>query len=741
MSKGPTVPIAISEEHHALSRTVRRWLDTHCEPKVVRAVVEADEEELQSVWRDFASQGWLGIHVPERWGGQGFGLLELAVVLEETGWSLLPGPLLPTMVASSVIAETGTDAQCGALLPGLVDGSVTAAVYLGPSHLNVLCRIDDGAIRVSGTLRPVLGAATATVMLVPVQFADDQPIWCAIDVDQLRVEGLASLDLTRRVGTVEADDVTVGVERQFPDITLERIREVAIALAAPEEAGGARWCLETASEYAKVRKQFGRPIGQFQAVKHRLANMLVTVEEITALSWDAALAVTAGASDESALAVAIAGAIVFDGYSQAAKDCVQLLGGIGFTWEHDAHLHLRRAMATRQLFGESDGYQTDVVDLARRGVRRTLVADLPAEAERVRAQLAPVVEGLSALEGGDRRQALVEAGLAVPHWPSPWGRDASAVEQLVVDEEMAAAGISRPHLAVGAWALPAIIAHGSEQQCERWVLPTLLGKLSWCQLFSEPGAGSDLASLTTRAERAEGGWHLTGQKVWTSLAVQSDWGICLARTNPSAPKHQGITYFLVDMRSTGLDIRPLRELTGDAMFNEVFLDDVFVPDECVVGEVDRGWEIARLTLANERVSMSSGATFGVGVEALLHMADHGDEPLTAGMTIRLGALLAEAQAIRLMGHRSTLRSLAGADPGTGTSVQKLLGAEHEQRAQELGLAMLGAEGATTEGDAKRWTYGFLVTRCLTIAGGTSEIQRNVIAERLLGLPRDPELAS
>ncbi len=417
---------------------------------------------------------------------------------------------------------------------------------------------------------------------------------------------------------------------------------------------------------------------------------------------------------------------------------MQLLGGIGFTWEHDAHLHLKRAVAARQLFGQSDEYQTDVVDLARRGVRRTLVADLPDEAERVRAELAPVVEDLKARKGGDRRRALVEAGLAVPHWPSPWGRDASAVEQLVIDEEMAAAGIGRPHLAVGAWALPAIIAHGSEDQCRRWVLPTLLGELSWCQLFSEPGAGSDLASLTTRAERVDGGWHLTGQKVWTSLARESQWGICLARTNPSAPKHQGITYFIVDMRSAGLDIRPLRELTGDAMFNEVFLDAVFVPDDCVIGEVDRGWEIARLTLANERVSMSSGATFGNGVEALLQLAETREEPLSAGMALRLGSLLAEAQAIRLMGHRSTLRSLAGADPGTGTSVAKLLGAEHEQRAQELGLAMLGPEGATTEDSAKRWTYGFLVTRCLTIAGGTSEIQRNVIAERLLGLPRDPE---
>jgi alkylation response protein AidB-like acyl-CoA dehydrogenase len=734
------VPIAISEEHQALARTVRRWLDTHCEPKVARALLDAEVEELQPVWRDLAAQGWLGIHVPERWGGGGYGLLELAVILEETGSSLVPGPLLPTVVASAAVAESGTDLQAGELLPGLVDGSATAAVYVGPSHLDIVGREADGTVTLSGVLRPVLGAGTASVVLVPARGGDGPATWCLLDVDQLGVRPLVSLDPTRRVGVVEADGALVEAERQFRALTLPRLREVAVSLAAAEEAGGARWCLETASEYAKVRRQFGRPIGQFQAVKHKVANMLVTVEEITALAWDAAQAVAAGPSDESALAAAMAGAVVFDGYAQNAKDCVQLLGGIGFTWEHDAHLHLKRSVAIRQLFGEPDEYQAAVVDLARRRVRRTLVTDLPAEAERVRTELAPTLAELQALKGPERRRGLVAAGLAVPHWPRPWGRDASAVEQLVIDEEMAAASIRRPNLAVGAWALPAIITHGSDQQCERWVRPTLLGETSWCQLFSEPGAGSDLASLTTRGERTDGGWHLTGQKVWTSLAGQSDWGICLARTNPTAPKHQGITYFIVDMHSAGLDIRPLRELTGEAMFNEVFLDSVFVPDDCVIGEVDRGWEIARLTLANERVSMSSGATFGIGVEALLQLADERDEPLTPGMGIRLGSLLAEAQAIRLMGHRSTLRSLAGADPGTGTSVQKLLGAEHEQRIQELGLAMLGPEGATTEDDAKRWTYGFLVTRCLTIAGGTSEIQRNVIAERLLGLPRDPEPA-
>ena len=316
------------------------------------------------------------------------------------------------------------------------------------------------------------------------------------------------------------------------------------------------------------------------------------------------------------------------------------------------------------------------------------------------------------------------------------------MEQLVIDEEMAAAGLMRPHLGVGAWALPVIISYGTDAQRDRWVRPTLLGQIAWCQLFSEPGAGSDLASLTTRAERGEGGWLLTGQKVWTSMAKTSQWGICLARTDPDAPKHDGITYFIVDMTTPGLDIRPLRELTGEAMFNEVFLDDVFVPDDCVIGSPGDGWKMARATLANERVSMSSGSTFGIGVESLLRLAERRHEGLSANAFHRVGELLVEAQSISLLAHRSTLRTLAGADPAAITSVRKLLGVEHEQRVQEQGLDLLGPDGAALDGNsARRWAHGFLVTRCLTIAGGTSEIQRNVIAERILGQPREPEPAA
>jgi alkylation response protein AidB-like acyl-CoA dehydrogenase len=280
--------------------------------------------------------------------------------------------------------------------------------------------------------------------------------------------------------------------------------------------------------------------------------------------------------------------------------------------------------------------------------------------------------------------------------------------------------------------LPTLIAHGTAEQQERWVPQTLRGELKWCQLFSEPGAGSDLASLTTKASRVDGGWTLSGQKVWTSMAKDADWGICLARTDPTVPKHEGITCFFVDMTSAGIDIRPLRELTGWAMFNEVFLSDVFVPDDCVVGGVDDGWKAARTTLANERVSMGSGSSFGLGVEMMLGSVDASD-PLVVD---EIGQLLAEAQSHAVLGLRMTARALSGAEPGPESSVRKLLGVEHDQRVQEVGLGLLGTAGAANDGEAATWVNAFLANRCLTIAGGTSEVQRNVIAERLLGLPRD-----
>jgi alkylation response protein AidB-like acyl-CoA dehydrogenase len=742
------VSIALSGEHRELRHSVAGWLASHGGPKAARALLDAEVEELQPVWSQMAAEGWLGIHLPEADGGQGFGLFEAAVILEETGWAVTPGPLLTTVAASALAARYLPTDVATRLLPGLIDGTTPAAVYVGDRSLDVVGRDGDGGCTLSGTLRPVLGLGTASLALVPAAGASGEVSWWLIDVADdgpARSVALASTDATRRVGELHVDGLAVPAGRLLAGVGARRVEEVVVALLAAEHAGGARWCLETATEYAKVRVQFGRPIGQFQAVKHRAADMAVRVEQMAAVAWDAVLAVDAALAaddaddaDATELAVSTAAVLALDGYVSCAQDCLQLLGGIGFTWEHDVHIHLKRALADRQLVGGSDRFRLQLADAAGRGARRALSADLPDEAERWRVELAPVVAALAAADPGDRRRLLVEAGLVSPHWPAPWGRDAGAVEQVVIDEELAAAGVDRPHLGVGAWVLPVLISCAAPEQQERWVRPTLLGGITWCQLFSEPGAGSDLASLSMRAERVSGGWELTGQKVWTSMAHASDWGICLARTDPGAPKHDGITYFIVDMHAPGLEVRPLRELTGAALFNEVFFDQVFVPDDCVIGEVDGGWGIARMTLANERVSISSGATFGTGVESLVRLAARQEGGVPVGTSLRLGGLLAEAQSLRLMAHRSALLALAGSDPGPGASMRKLLGAEHEQRVQELGLVMSGPEGAVTDGRAGRWVQGTLATRCLTIAGGTSEVQRNVIGERILGLPRDPD---
>ncbi|HEY0774297.1 MAG TPA: acyl-CoA dehydrogenase family protein, partial [Nocardioidaceae bacterium] len=247
-----------------------------------------------------------------------------------------------------------------------------------------------------------------------------------------------------------------------------------------------------------------------------------------------------------------------------------------------------------------------------------------------------------------------------------------------------------------------------------------------------------------KAERVENGWRISGQKVWTSLAKEADWAICLARTDPDAPQHKGITYFLLDMRSEGIEVRPLREITGEAVFNEVFLDGVVVPDEMVVGEVDDGWRLARTTLANERVAMS-GSSLGVNVERALGVLRRADpaDPLTSAARLRVGAAVADAVTVTMLGARSTLRSLAGQGPGAESSVQKLVGVRHRQEAAELAYDLLGPEALVADvggdgGDcdeARAALHELLLTRCLSIAGGTTQVLRNVAAERILGLPR------
>ncbi len=728
--------IAITEDHLALLATARRFTASRCAPKVVREAVDTEQEALPPFWDELASLGWLGLHLPEEAGGEGYGFSELAVVLEELGRVMAPGPFLPTVWASAVVHAGGGPLD---VLQGLAAGTTVGAVALGAPL--AATATGDGSLAISGSTRPVLGGGLADVVVVPVATSEGER-WCLLARDGVEATPIESLDPSRRLAELTVvDGVRVPADAL---LAMDRggVSALGAAVAAAECAGGAAWCVDTAATYAADRKQFGRPIGQFQGVKHRCADMLVAVEQARGAAWDAALALDGDAEPAAVdLSVAAAGAVAPDAFATVAKDCIQVLGGIGFTWEHDAHLYLRRAMSLRLLLGGTTPWRRAIADAALAGTRRSLTLPLPAGAEDLRAEIGALADELAALPKEERRARLAAEGLVVPHWSPPWGRDAGAVEQLVIDQELRRVRVRVPHLQVGAWAAPTIAVHGTIEQQERWVRPTLLGEIAWCQLFSEPEAGSDLAALTTTGTRTDGGWLLNGQKVWTSMAKEADWGICLIRTNPTAPKHLGITYVIVDMRAPGIDIRPLKEMTGMEMFNEVFLDDVFVPDDCVIGEVDEGWPLARTTLANERVSMGSGSSFGGGIETLLSLVgerlETGTLPADPLLLDQLGALVAEAHTVAVLGLRSTQRSLTGAKPGPEASVRKLLGVEHDQRTQELGLSLLGPEGATTVGAAGQWTFGFLANRCLTIAGGTSEIQRNVIGERLLGLPRDP----
>jgi len=757
------VSIGIRDEHLELRTSLERWMATHCPPEVTRAALEADADALPPFWPELGAQSTLGIHVGEEFGGQGGGVLELAVVAEELGRAAAPGPWGTTAVVSAVVAESGGAELTKALLPGLVDGTVpaTLAVPTGSpdgaaAPLGGLTGRPGpgGSLVISGSLRPLLNGATVSLVLAPVAVGDGVR-WVLVEAGPgVLVTPLPSFDPSRRSASWTLDQVVVPADHRLDRVSTDRVRDLALVVFSAEAAGGARWCLDTAAEHARTRQQFGRPIGQFQGIKHRLADLLVAVEQSVAATWDAATVVdqdrtglgghpAAGSSSDGEasvrLAVQLAASLALDGYVEAAKGAIQVLGGMGFTWEHDAHIHLRRATTLRQLVGGSAPLRAEAARLALEGRRRRLAIELPPEAERLRRELAPLVAAIAAIDDpAAQRRALADAGLLVPHWPAPFGRDAGPVEQLVIDKVCAEAEVRRPNLAVAAWALPTIMAHGTPEQTERFVTPTLRGDIIWCQLFSEPGAGSDLAALSTRATRVDGGWSLDGQKVWTSVAQRAHMGICLARTDPEAPKHRGITYFLVDMASPGIEVRPLREITGDALFNEVFFDGCFVPDDCVVGEVDGGWRLARTTLANERVSLSTDSAFGGALEGVLaRVSEHGvlQDPVTLD---RLGRLLAEGQSLAQLGLRATLRSVGGLQPGPESSVRKLLGAEFEQRVHEFGLDLAGADGVTTDGEAAVSARGVLHSKCLTIAGGTSEVQRNVIGERLLGLPRDPE---
>ncbi|MGJ3507628.1 acyl-CoA dehydrogenase [Enemella sp. A6] len=719
--------IGLTDEQVELHQLVQSFVSKQITEDVLRTAIDAESETLPEHWSNLAEMGLLAVHLDEEADGSGLGIAELAVVTEALGYGLVPGPFVPTVQASAILARAGHREH----LRGLGDGSLIGAVAITPVKATPT---GDGGYQLSGENLVVMSGHLADVLVLPVMH-DGGINWVVLTGDQFTATQVNSHDLTRRTATVEVN--TTVAAAAVLDIDFMLPWDVVSALYAAEASGIADWATRTATEYAKVREQFGRPIGQFQGVKHRVAWMLAHGEAARACAWDAANAID-DAPDEIGLAVSVAAATSVQAGFTNSKDLIQTLGGIGFTWEHLAGFYLRRAHTLRLTLGSEAHYQQRVARLVLSGVRRTLGVELPEEAEQIRAEIRAELEPAKAMDAGEQRRYLAEKGYTLPHLPQPWGKGASGLTQLVISEEIANAGVTPVDMVIGTWVVPSLIHWGTDAHREKFVPISLNGEISWCQLFSEPGAGSDLASIRTRAEKVEGGWKVNGQKVWTSMHIPPDYGILLARTDPDVPKHKGLSYFIVDMKSPGITIRPLRELTGEAMFNEVFLDDLFIPDDMIVGGPGDGWKVAITTLANERVGMSQLSSMGDGLEMLADLAQGKDDLETL---TKIGSLVCESQSGRLLSLRETIRSISGAQPGPGSSVAKLFSGGHAQRVWETVVEMQGQRALIRpdEDDKERDPmWYFLNTRCLTIAGGTTDVQLNIIGERILGLPRDPE---
>ena len=741
--------IAITEEHRALAQTIADLLTKHQSRSAARSLLEAEAEAEADAppafWAELSrSRPARAAHPGRTW----------RLGLRAGGNADRGRADGPLPRAWAVRPDRGDQRGAGGwpgpvelqkrLLPGLADGSVIGAAALGGE-----VTFADGAA--TGKAGVVISGHLADVLLVP---AGDDVLVIETSAGGVEVKVPANLDQSRRAARVRLDAAPATV---LPGARV-LLTGAARAMFAAEATGLARETTEQAAEYAKVRQQFGRPIATFQAVKHHCANMLVDAELATAAVWDAGRA-GLGGGDQLSYTAAIAAALAVPAAAGNASLNIQVHGGIGFTWEHDAHLYLRRAAAVAAVVDAGQA-AIDVTDLVRRGVRRAAAIDLPAEAEPIRAAIGPDVARLRGLSGEARKQALIETGYVMPHWPKPWGRDASAVEQLVIEQEFAAARIKRPSLGITSWIILTLIQYGHPDQVARWVLPALNQDVIWCQLFSEPGAGSDAAGIRTKATRVKGdgpggtgggsppytekvggGWRINGQKVWTSGAHVASFGLATVRTNPDAPKHQGITTMVIDMHAPGVTVRPLKMPTGNSDFNEVFFDDVFVPDADVVGPVDAGWTVARATLGNESVSIGGGdARHGDARRGVHRPARRA--PGAAGRRGQPGRRqIARTHAMGVLNQRSAFRAVAGGGPGPEGNIAKLLLSELGHETAAIMAELAGPDAAFLEGGGAMAAMLVLTNRAMSIAGGTSEIKRNQIAERILGLPRDPLIKS
>jgi alkylation response protein AidB-like acyl-CoA dehydrogenase len=761
-----------ADERQELAQSVRSVCERLASEERVRAVAYGDGDDGSAdthsgfdtaLWDVLCNQvGVAAIALPEHLGGAGYGAAALGVVAHELGRALAPVPFVSsTVLATGLLLDlTERDPDADKRLTGLIEGRRTAAAALTgdgglwrSSAVTLRAGRTGGVWSIDGTVRHVLGGTAADDLVVVAIDSDGEPAVFLLDpaVDGVVAEAERVLDGTRPMATItlsSAPALRLSGDGPVGDI-VDRNVDIALAVLSAEQVGACERVLEIATDYARTREQFGRQIGSFQAIKHKCADMLVDLEWARSASQAAREALDdsdTAAAGESGWRASMAKAVCSEALRNAAKANVQIHGGIGFTWEDSAHLYFRRARTDEVVFGTPAQHwdrlsaldpsmsaspdAVDNVDAARAEIR-SFLDSAPRPAGLRNYGPTPTADDVE--PGRIWHRYLADHGYACLHWAREFGGAAATVAyQAVFAEECARADVPRQLNITGADLVgPVLIKFGSQEQKDHYLEPIRLGDHVWCQLFSEPGAGSDLAGVRTRGERTGTGWRIDGQKVWSSAAASARFGLLLARTGPD--KHRGLSMFVVPMDIPGVTVRPLLQMDGESKFNEVFFDGAELDDDALIGEVGQGWTVAMVTLGRERLTLGSQAVSMFRLHERMVDAARDRDLLDPVLSRSMTRLWARMWLLRYTWQRAI-------DSGDLTSpafsVLKLMTSETDQDLGDMATEVLGTDVCTDPED-DGLVHHMLVGRAQTILGGTSEIQRNILGERVLGLPKEP----
>ena len=772
-----------TDEQKMLRQSVRRFLEQRCPLKEMRHIKSEPRGYREDLWQEMAQAGWLGICLPESCGGLGLGWLDLTVILEELGRGLFPSPFLSHSLASITLAELGNEAQKQKYLPALASGNSKATLglfedssSLSPAAIRTRARRSGEGLVLSGTKWAVLDPESADLFIVACRDEKDELLMIMVDAKAAGVSAKAFplMDQTKRMGHVRFDNTPVSTANviccgQSAELAWERLLDQGALAMTAEMSGATDAALQITVQYAKDRTQFGHPIGHFQAVKHPLAEIYVDLESFRALLYYGAHAHDQRKPELSRVA-SLAKAYATETLNRMGTDAIQIHGATGYMVEVDIHLYYMRSKWARPVYGDATSHYERAFSLREKLDDKEgffkIELDLSDEEkkfrEEVRAFLKEHNTPIAERNGKSFKQwlkAVREKRYVGFSWPREHGGYGGTImQQFILKEEMLSANaqmLGTDYTGLG-WVGPAVIQFGTEEQKQRFLPPILDSKTAWCTGYSEPGVGSDLASLQCKAVLNPEGTHyiVNGQKIWTSLAHMGTGLYCLVRTGnigkvTAENKYEGITCLLIDLKTPGIDVRPIQSFAGDHfahLYNEVFFTDVMVPVENRIGQEGDGWKIICSALQNERSGIAEVNRHHKAMGKLLRLARkstlngkpalHNDE-----LRRRLSAFDARIEACRLLGLRALTKQVSGEASDSEASPGKmhncyLLVAMADTAMELLGSASpyLGDTEANVDGG--RWQIGSLGWPTTVIGGGTPNIQRNIIAERILGLPKD-----